>query len=126
MLTEVTLPMLSDGLSIVLYILGYNCDRCADNYFGNPNTPGGTCEPCMCNDNVDPRIPGGCDTTTGECLKCQYNTEGFSCERCQDGFFGDATSRNCQGISHIQLSYGDGTLKVQLIWRDLLALLEES
>lgn len=75
---------------------GMSCDRCADNYFGNPLISGGTCERCSCNRNIDFNVPGSCDATTGECLKCQYNTEGFNCERCRSGYYGDATRQNCQ------------------------------
>jgi len=66
------------------------------NHFGNPLVPGGTCEACICNNNINIDIPDSCDASTGECLKCQYNTEGFNCERCRPGFFGDATRQNCQ------------------------------
>lgn len=60
--------------------------------------PGGTCVPCNCSGNVDPLEAGHCDTVTGECLKCLWNTDGAHCERCSDGFYGDAvTAKNCQG-----------------------------
>ena len=76
---------------------GVSCDRCADNYHGNPLVPGGTCERCMCNHNIDYNVPDSCDSETGECLKCLYHTEGYSCERCRPGYFGDATTQSCTG-----------------------------
>ncbi|XP_074646812.1 laminin subunit beta-1-like [Tubulanus polymorphus] len=76
--------------------IGNACDRCADNYFGNPLIPGGTCQRCICNNNIDFEDPGSCDATTGECKKCLYNTQGFSCEKCRSGFYGDATQHSCQ------------------------------
>ncbi|KAK2178481.1 hypothetical protein NP493_542g02038 [Ridgeia piscesae] len=75
---------------------GPNCNRCANNYFGNPLVPGGTCQACECNNNIDPASPGNCDATTGRCLQCIYNTEGFNCERCSAGYYGDARDQNCQ------------------------------
>lgn len=47
------------------------------------------CRPCQCSDNVDPNAVGNCNRSTGECLKCIYNTAGFYCDRCRDGFFGN-------------------------------------
>ncbi|OCT76655.1 hypothetical protein XELAEV_18031856mg [Xenopus laevis] len=75
---------------------GSRCDKCADGYYGNPTTPGGLCVPCDCNGNVDPSESGRCDSVTGECLKCIANTAGSHCERCADGFYGDAVfAKNC-------------------------------
>lgn len=74
---------------------GPNCDTCAENYFGNPLVANSTCEPCLCNNNIDPNVDGSCDTSSGECLKCLFNTEGFSCEKCKPGYYGDATTQSC-------------------------------
>lgn len=81
---------------LLLFMPGVTCDRCAENYFGYPLAPGGRCERCHCNNNIDFGLPGSCDSRTGECLKCQYNTEGYQCERCRAGYFGDAPKQNCQ------------------------------
>ncbi|XP_051046860.1 laminin subunit alpha-1 [Phodopus roborovskii] len=76
------------------------CERCADGYYGNPAVPGGSCVPCNCSGNVDPLEAGHCDSVTGECLKCLWNTDGAHCERCADGFYGDAvTAKNCQACN---------------------------
>ncbi|KAK3579401.1 hypothetical protein CHS0354_029709 [Potamilus streckersoni] len=75
---------------------GPNCNVCADNFFGDPSVENGTCESCVCNNNIDPNVPGSCDTTTGECLKCLYNTEGFNCEKCKPGYYGNALTQSCQ------------------------------
>ncbi|XP_063411226.1 laminin subunit beta-1-like [Mytilus trossulus] len=75
---------------------GPNSDTCTDNFFGNPKDVNGTCEPCICNNNIDPNIGGSCDTSSGECLKCMFNTEGFNCEQCSPGYYGDATTQNCK------------------------------
>ncbi|XP_006891492.1 PREDICTED: laminin subunit alpha-1 [Elephantulus edwardii] len=83
------------------------CERCADGYYGNPTVPGDSCIPCNCSGNVDPLKPGNCDSVTGECLKCIGNTGGAHCERCADGFYGDAvTAKNCRACE----CHGKGSL----------------
>ncbi|NXN86124.1 LAMC2 protein, partial [Bombycilla garrulus] len=67
---------------------GASCEYCADGYFGDP-AASQPCQPCRCNGNVEPNAVGNCDRQTGECLKCIYNTAGFYCDRCKDGFFGN-------------------------------------
>uniref|UniRef100_A0A663E5D9 Laminin subunit alpha-2 n=1 Tax=Aquila chrysaetos chrysaetos TaxID=223781 RepID=A0A663E5D9_AQUCH len=77
--------------------VGPRCERCAEGYFGQPLIPGGSCQPCQCNDNLDFSIPGSCDSLSGACLICKPGTTGQYCERCADGYFGDALdARNCQ------------------------------
>ena len=85
-------------ISVRSFRTGVRCDQCDINYFGNPLVPGGTCDACFCNNNIDPNMPGSCDASTGECLRCLYNSEGYNCEFCKPGFFGDATRQNCQGM----------------------------
>lgn len=76
---------------------GPRCERCAEGYFGQPAVPGGSCQPCQCNDNLDFSIPGSCDSLSGSCLICKPGTTGQYCERCADGYFGDAVdAKNCQ------------------------------
>lgn len=74
---------------------GARCDKCADNYYGDPEEPGGSCNPCDCNNNVDISRPGNCDAKTGQCLQCLYNTEGDHCETCKERFYGDAINQQC-------------------------------
>lgn len=62
--------------------------RCDEGYFGNPLEIGSTCKPCDCGGNP-------CNPTTGRCLKCEGNTEGWYCEQCKDGFYGKAAEKNC-------------------------------
>ena len=72
---------------------GPRCEECEDGYFGDPMGqlgPVRPCQKCDCNNNVDPNAIGNCDTLTGKCLRCIDNTDGFNCERCKSGFFGDA------------------------------------
>ncbi|XP_052025259.1 LOW QUALITY PROTEIN: laminin subunit alpha-2 [Apodemus sylvaticus] len=76
---------------------GPRCERCAEGYFGQPSIPGGSCQPCQCNDNLDFSIPGSCDRLSGSCLICKPGTTGRYCELCADGYFGDAVdAKNCQ------------------------------
>ncbi|NWI27035.1 LAMC2 protein, partial [Sula dactylatra] len=72
---------------------GANCEYCADGYFGDP-AASQPCQPCQCNGNVEPNAVGNCDRRTGECLKCIYNTAGFHCDRCKEGFFGNPLAPN--------------------------------
>ncbi|KAL7984390.1 hypothetical protein Chor_002960, partial [Crotalus horridus] len=71
-------------------------NKCANGYYGNPLVPGKPCLPCDCNGNVNPLEDGHCHSVTGECLKCIGNTVGHHCERCADGYYGDAvTNKHC-------------------------------
>ncbi|KAG6930808.1 laminin subunit gamma 2 [Chelydra serpentina] len=92
--------------SCPLGVTGANCELCADGYFGDPLGANGLvrpCQPCQCNNNVDPSAVGNCDRLTGECLKCLYNTAGFSCDQCRDGFFGNPlvlnSAEKCQACN---------------------------
>ncbi|NXG30682.1 LAMC1 protein, partial [Dromaius novaehollandiae] len=76
---------------------GKRCELCDDAYFGDPLGENGAVRPCrlcQCNDNIDPNAVGNCNRYTGECLKCIYNTAGFYCDRCKDGFFGNPLAPN--------------------------------
>lgn len=75
---------------------GARCDICADNYYGNPDKPGGICQKCECSNNVDLSRNGNCDLRTGQCLQCLYDTTGDHCEICRDGYYGDALLQDCR------------------------------
>jgi len=74
---------------------GDRCDICSDNFFGHPELPGGECKPCDCSNNWDSTAEGNCDAHTGKCLKCLFYTEGWNCERCVEGYYGDAVNSQC-------------------------------
>ncbi|XP_038859912.1 laminin subunit gamma-1-like isoform X1 [Salvelinus namaycush] len=76
---------------------GKRCELCDDGFFGDPlgeNGPVRVCRACKCSDNIDPNAVGNCDRETGECLKCIYNTDGFFCDRCKEGFYGNPLATN--------------------------------
>ncbi|CAG2106617.1 unnamed protein product, partial [Medioppia subpectinata] len=74
---------------------GERCDTCDNNYFGEPAIPGGQCRQCECSNNIDIAQPGNCDSRTGECLRCLYNTAGAHCQHCKPGFWGEAALQQC-------------------------------
>lgn len=63
--------------------------RCDDGYFGNPTELGSSCQKCECNG-------GPCDHLSGQCLRCRGNTEGWKCDRCKPGHYGDPKMANCK------------------------------
>ncbi|XP_038650539.1 laminin subunit gamma-1-like isoform X2 [Scyliorhinus canicula] len=73
--------------------MGKRCEMCEEGYFGNPQA-GRSCQPCTCNNNVDPNSVENCDQWTGQCRECLYNTAGHHCERCKDHFYGNALASN--------------------------------
>uniref|UniRef100_A0A7N6BLQ8 Laminin, beta 2 (laminin S) n=1 Tax=Anabas testudineus TaxID=64144 RepID=A0A7N6BLQ8_ANATE len=62
---------------------GQRCDGCQAGHWGFPS-----CRPCQCNGHADQ-----CDQRTGLCINCRDNTGG---EKCESGYFGDASRRNCR------------------------------
>ena len=55
----------------------------------------GQCSKCQCSGNIDLGSSGNCNTTTGECLKCLYNTTGFNCQWCAPEYHGNALNKTC-------------------------------
>uniref|UniRef100_A0A0P4VVW3 Laminin subunit alpha n=1 Tax=Scylla olivacea TaxID=85551 RepID=A0A0P4VVW3_SCYOL len=80
--------------------VGERCEHCAAGYYGQPEILGQRCQPCRCNENINPNDPNACDYITGHCLACLNNTYGNACERCAPGYFGDAVAlKNCERCS---------------------------
>jgi len=75
---------------------GDSCEKCQEHYYGSPLKLGGSCQFCQCNGNVDSNNRNTCDSKTGQCLGCLFNTEGFNCERCKPGFYGNALEHKCK------------------------------
>ncbi|KAK1155914.1 laminin subunit gamma-3-like [Acipenser oxyrinchus oxyrinchus] len=99
---------------------GTRCEMCDDGFHGDPLGARGQlkpCRPCQCSGNVDPNAIGVCDHVTGRCLKCLHNTEGDRCERCKDGYYGNALDQetldkckpcNCSPPGSVSPSAGCG------------------
>lgn len=80
-------PFLLQARTSILFS-GPRCELCTDSFFGDPlgrHGPMRPCEECDCNGNIDPNAVANCNRTTGECLKCIYNTGGFYCDQCLSG-----------------------------------------
>ncbi|XP_060940860.1 laminin subunit gamma-2 [Limanda limanda] len=78
---------------------GPRCDVCQEGYYGNPaGVPGARrpCRPCECNGHVDVSVAGSCDRSSGECLRCENNTKGRSCEACVRGFHRSRLADACK------------------------------
>ena len=80
---------------------GVRCEECKTDYFGDPLGRFGSamdCQKCQCNSNTILGVEGNCDSLSGECLQCLYNTAGFHCEECAPNHWGNPiASREEQG-----------------------------
>ncbi|AZQ20889.1 laminin-type epidermal growth factor [Pompano iridovirus] len=71
------------------------CEECLDGSFGDPSGllgPVRPCRRCHCSGNTDDNPVGQCHPETGECMRCLHNTDGFFCDRCARGYYGNALS----------------------------------
>ena len=71
------------------------------------------CSDCQCSGNIDLTDSNSCDRLTGVCISCLSNTAGLQCERCADGFYGDAVAaKNCTGKECDLVLWDVGTNKM--------------
>ncbi|XP_055365504.1 laminin subunit beta-4 isoform X2 [Betta splendens] len=75
---------------------GPHCDRCRPGFYGSLMSPDAFCKPCPCNNNIDTDAHDACDSLTGQCLHCLYNTMGRHCQHCKPGYYGNALEQDCR------------------------------
>ncbi|XP_047442348.1 laminin subunit alpha-3 [Mugil cephalus] len=65
--------------------------KCSSGFYRERDRPlRGQCVPCSCNG-----LSNECDEHTGNCVNCQFNSTGDRCERCKEGYHGNAANRTC-------------------------------
>lgn len=74
---------------------GEKCDVCAENFYGNPEEGGGSCQRCECNGHIDLGRTGNCDRSSGRCLQCAGGWDGEQCEYCRDGLYHNSSTSRC-------------------------------
>lgn len=93
---------------------GFNCERCAEGYYGHPDNE---CRPCPCPE-TNKNFARGCfvDVQTVSCY-CREGYTGPLCDRCAKGYFGnpheqdgkcEACDCNLEGIVSDECDYLNG------------------
>uniref|UniRef100_A0A2K6LHJ6 Laminin subunit alpha-3 n=1 Tax=Rhinopithecus bieti TaxID=61621 RepID=A0A2K6LHJ6_RHIBE len=71
---------------------GDSCQGCSPGYYrDHKGLYTGRCVPCNCNGHSN-----RCQDGSGICVNCQHNTAGEHCERCQEGYYGNAVHGSCR------------------------------
>ncbi|XP_054393687.2 laminin subunit alpha-3 isoform X1 [Pongo abelii] len=71
---------------------GDSCQGCSPGYYrDHKGLYTGRCVPCNCNGHSN-----RCQDGSGICVNCQHNTAGEHCERCQEGYYGNAIHGSCR------------------------------
>ncbi|KAL4665893.1 hypothetical protein H8957_012079 [Semnopithecus entellus] len=71
---------------------GDSCQGCSPGYYrDHKDLYTGRCVPCNCNGHSN-----RCQDGSGICVNCQHNTAGEHCERCQEGYYGNAVHGSCR------------------------------
>lgn len=66
--------------------------RCSPGYTGNPQTPGGSCQECECDQYGSMPVP--CDPATGVCT-CKPGFTGWKCAGCEHRYARDGMKCTC-------------------------------
>lgn len=83
---------------------GKHCQDCLEGYYLNQVNGTEQCILCDCNGNEAQGLNPICDTRSGICFKCTQNTTGVNCEKCANGYKGDAiVAKNCTIIKRPML-----------------------
>ncbi|XP_074654538.1 uncharacterized protein LOC141908396 [Tubulanus polymorphus] len=79
--------------------IGQFCQYCDNGFYTNKTSH--QCFKCGCNGNEKLNSNKLCNSVTGRCYNCKFNTTGFHCGRCLPGFEGDPIiAKNCSLIDY--------------------------
>uniref|UniRef100_A0A183CJ16 Laminin EGF-like domain-containing protein n=1 Tax=Globodera pallida TaxID=36090 RepID=A0A183CJ16_GLOPA len=88
------------------------CIECPEGYGGR-------------NGNVDPNAIGQCDAISGQCIRCDYHTAGWNCERCAPGFWGNALDETKVSVDERVGQLQNDSLKTAQLLNDTLEMAKE-
>ncbi|CAF0763256.1 unnamed protein product [Adineta steineri] len=80
-------------------ISGRDCSTCSLGFWNFPS-----CQRCECNGHSDL-----CEPDTGKCIDCRDSTGGDHCEKCADGYYGDARLGSTQVCKPCMCPGGPGS-----------------
>ena len=86
----------SDGtcLKCIYNTTGNHCEKCLDNYWGNPLTEE-KCQACNCNQLGTFNETLHCNQSTGQC-ECKANVIGKKCNECEETYWNILSSTGCE------------------------------
>ena len=80
---------------------GKHCEYCLEGRYLQKFNGTKRCTRCNCNGNEERGFYPICDMHSGICLRCARNTTGVNCEKCANGYEGDAVmAKNCTMVQH--------------------------
>ncbi|XP_015786511.1 basement membrane-specific heparan sulfate proteoglycan core protein-like isoform X2 [Tetranychus urticae] len=95
---------------------GNSCETCAPGFIRhNDDLWLGKCVrlslACSCHGHTSK-----CDELSGRCIDCEHNTEGFNCERCARGYYGNSTLGHVNDCQPCPCPYINPSFQLASLW----------
>ncbi|XP_053203113.1 basement membrane-specific heparan sulfate proteoglycan core protein-like isoform X2 [Panonychus citri] len=96
--------------------LGNSCETCAPGFIRHHDDLWlGKCVrlslACSCHGHTVK-----CDELSGRCIDCEHNTEGFNCERCARGYYGNSTLGHVNDCQPCPCPYINPSFQLASLW----------